>query len=530
MRSPSLVRAICMFGTATAAGCMTTPVPGQAGHSDALSLQLAVLDARNEPADGLEMPRRPRLVLTAQPALDPAGPGPMLFEGPADPELLRDLERMPLTAASARRLVPGSIRYEDHTASLLPGKTLARGAVYTLAVPRTALPSAARAELSQVWTRALRTADTPGAGAAVSCMFPPDGAAGVATQLDFAVLAFDGSIDGIDAGIWLEDGGGWALPAEIESVPCATLETGADTCVRLIPERPLTELSRYTLHTGRSLRDAHGAEVEAVSASFSTGSEADMPRLGWQLGGCALDQTATAVGCALIGDHSIQLHIRPNAPARVTLQLDEQRVARLAGTLPVDVSFDNLEPDTQHVLLLTASAAGNETQAVEIALTTTTELATLSISEVLADPFGSEPAQEYIELVNYGAQPIALRGCSISDKPDELGTRIEHDATLPAGARALLVSNAFEIESPLDTPPAPGTMLVQVGAALTRSGLANAGEALFLRDPQQHRLSAAPAAPPPRTGVCNARVSPDPRSGAPGTFAYELELGCTPGR
>jgi hypothetical protein len=519
-----------MLGTAATAGCITTPVPGQAADSDALKLQLAVLDARDAPADGLDMPRRPRLVLTTQPALDPAGPGPMLFEGPADPELLRDLERMPLTAASARRLVPSSIRYQNDAARLLPDKTLARGAVYTLAVPRAALPSDARAGLTQAWTRALRTADTPGAGAAVSCVFPPDGAAAVATQLDFAVLAFDGSIEGIDAGVWLEDSRGWAVPAQVESVPCAALETGADTCVRLTPERALTALSRYALRTGRSLRDAHGAEVEAVAASFSTGSEADTPRLEWQLGDCALDQTATAVGCALIGDRGIQLHLRPNAPARVTLQLDEQRVARLAGGLPLDVSFDNLEPNTQHVLLVTASAAGSETQVVDIALTTATELATLSITEVLADPFGSEPAQEYIELLNYGAQPIALRGCSLSDKADELGTRIEHDATLPPGARALLVSEAFEIDSPLDAPPAPGAILVPVGAALTRSGLANTGEALFLRDPQQHRLSAAPATPPPRTGVCNARVSADPRDGAPGTFAYELELGCTPGR
>jgi hypothetical protein len=520
-----------MFGTATAAGCISTPTPSQTSHSpDALDLQLSVLDARNAPADALEMPRRPLLVLSTQPALDPAGPGPLLFEGQGDPELLRDLERMPLTAASARRLVPSSVHYQNGATSLMPGKTLARGAAYTLAVPRAALPSDARSALTQVWTRALHTADTPSAGAAVSCLFPPDGAAGVTTQLDFAVLAFDGSIEGVAAGVWLEDSHGWAVPARVESVPCAALETGAETCVRLIPERPLMALSHYALRTGRSLRDAHGAEVEAVDASFSTGSETDLPRLEWQRDRCALDQTATPVGCALIGDHRIELRIRPNAPARVTLQLDEQRVARLAGGLPVDVAFDNLEPNTQHTLLATASGVGSETQAVDVALTTAAELATLSIGEVLADPIGSEPSQEYIELANYGRQPIALLGCSLSDKPDELGMRIEHDVTLPAGARALLVSDAFEIESALDVPPAPGAILVRMGAALTRAGLANSGEALFLRDPERHRLSAAPATPPPRSGVCNTRLSADPRSGAPGTFAYELELGCTPGR
>ena len=529
MKSPFVV-ALRAAACVTAAGCIEAPAavapppPGQA----AVPI-LVALDARGRTCDLAELPRRPRFELTVT-GLDPNGPGLLLFEGEADAELLADLERLPLTAASMRRLVPARTELTHDHVIFMPATTLARAAPYTLALPRTALQPSARNGRDAPWTRVLYTASGPNAGAAVRGTFPADGMAGVATTLDFAVLTFDGAVDGLASGTWLEDANGWAVPARIESWPCTDFDTDAVSCVRIAPAVPLQALSEYALRTGGDLRDAHGARIDQTVTRFSTGESAASVPLAFVSEGCALDEATTPVGCALRGDDQLRVRIQLNSPARVRVQLGDRLIARLAGSRPIDVGFDSLAPGMRHALRVHVEAGDSANLDVQFELDTLAALARVSISEVLADPLGPEPDAEWVELLNYGEQPIALRGFAISDRPDELGTRIERDVVMPAGARALLVSDAFGAATGFDVPPAAGALLVPVGASLTRSGLANAGEALYLRDEQRQRVSAAPAAPEPRAGVCASRVSADPRSNAPGSFAYAIEEGCTPGR
>lgn len=173
-------------------------------------------------------------------------------------------------------------------------------------------------------------------------------------------------------------------------------------------------------------------------------------------------------------------------------------------------------------------AAGNETLATTT-LTTEDELAPLSLTEVLADPLGPEPAQEWIELASFGAEPVALRGFTLADGADG-ATAIDSDAIVYPGARVLLVPDAFDPQSALDATIPEGTTLVRVGKALGRSGLANAGEAVYLRDERGRRVSAAPATPRPRAGACLVRVADDPRTSEAGSFGYDANGTCTPGR
>jgi hypothetical protein len=83
----------------------------------------------------------------------------------------------------------------------------------------------------------------------------------------------------------------------------------------------------------------------------------------------------------------------------------------------------------------------------------------------------------------------------------------------------------------LDRAPPAATLLVPVGTSLTRSGLANAGEPLYLRDPHDRRISAAPrsvaAGQVARAGRCLQRVSADPRTADPAAF---IVAPCSPGR
>jgi Lamin Tail Domain len=214
----------------------------------------------------------------------------------------------------------------------------------------------------------------------------------------------------------------------------------------------------------------------------------------------------------------------------VQVELGEQAIAQLSSGAPIELTFAELEPSTSYPLHVTATDASGTRSEIDGVFTTTSALAELSISEVRADPLGSEPAQEFVEVLNYGTTPIDVEGFTLSDAPDALETQLHAASPLAAGARALIVAETFDASNPLDVAPAPGAVLLRTAAALTHNGLANAGEPLFLRDRAGHRLSAAPATPAPRPGVCITRTSTDPRSGAPGSFAYDAAGSCTPGR
>jgi hypothetical protein len=67
-----------------------------------------------------------------------------------------------------------------------------------------------------------------------------------------------------------------------------------------------------------------------------------------------------------------------------------------------------------------------------------------------------------------------------------------------------------------------------VGKALAAGGLRNSGEALYLRDAEGRRISAAPGLPP-RTGRCLVRIAADMRTDEEAAFEHSEEAGCTPG-
>ncbi len=103
--------------------------------------------------------------------------------------------------------------------------------------------------------------------------------------------------------------------------------------------------------------------------------------------------------------------------------------------------------------------------------------ATVVISEVLANPAGPEPRQEWLEIANLGGAPVDLLGLTIAD---ETGADALPDVTLPAGARALVVPSSYDPTAPGDVAPADGTILARLDGSTIGSGLANAGETVKL--------------------------------------------------
>lgn len=192
-----------------------------------------------------------------------------------------------------------------------------------------------------------------------------------------------------------------------------------------------------------------GSFGEAVTVSISVG-----------------DRVATAVGVG-----------------RVVAALDLSARTDPVGTLlPVPVQVED--------------AAGNgATVEREVALGPAfdPDLGRIAIHEVLANPDGPEPNQEFVELVGVGrdaARMVELDGLYLADLPatevraaladgDRPGDAMP-PVILPPGGIAVVVGSAYDPADDRDPAPAAGSILVRLDSSIADGGLKNAGEPLTL--------------------------------------------------
>lgn len=511
--------------------CLGAPAPDLSDAERPQEPELLAYDARGQPAALDAVPRRPRLRVTLQTQPSADTDAPWLFAGECDPALLRDLDQLPLNAAHQARKVEVRHRWDGYTVETEPRAELRKGQVYTLALPRTAAKA-----LRQPFTAELRVDDSPRSGAAVRGTFPPAQSAAVPVGLAYTLITFDGETYGAQQGAWLEDPDGFAHPTLVEQVDCESYDSAAVSCIQLRLTAPLRAASRYGLRTGRALTDAHGAPLQELHASFRTSPDDTAVTSSWQRAACGIDEVSLPVGCALVRDDRVSLRLFPNAALRVTGSLAGQSFAVLPSNADRIVQFAELAPATTYQLSLqtydghdarNARNATNDPRPQTYTLTTTQRLPTLAITEVYADPNGREPDQEYVELWNYGDAPVIRDNLLLSDSLREPGSPLP-EISLQPKARALLVADEYDPTAALDVAPAAGTLLLRAGKSLTRGGLANAGESLYLRTSDAQRLSSSPDRPTPRPGHCLVRTGDDPRSDGPENFALLAE-GCSPG-
>ena len=147
------------------------------------------------------------------------------------------------------------------------------------------------------------------------------------------------------------------------------------------------------------------------------------------------------------------------------------------------------------------------------------------INEVLANPIGPEPRQEWVELFNAGRAPAPLRGWSLRDGN---GTVPLPEFELPAGEFALLVREDFDAESVGDVAPRAGVPLIRL-AQLAKGGLSNSGEPLELVDSNSAVVSRFAAISAERAGVSMGRRYPYSLDDDPEAFGAHADPGASPG-
>ena len=464
------------------------------------------------PLDGL--PRQPILQLRTSAPITADEAFVFLFEGDLDAEaLLDDLRRPPLLSRHEDLLLPLEV---DGT-TLWPPR-LQPGAPYTLGVGAWARDSDGR-PLAGPFVASLRVAAVA-AGAEVTDSWPADGTAGAPYAIPLIALRFDDEVRGEDIALVGERG---PVSGELRVIPCEDVGWANGECRALIPGGPLRPESRYRIEVGEELVDRSGAPVGPWSATFDTGSEAQRPPVFLSLA-CHLDEYAIGPVCVLADDRSLVVRAQLDAPVRAFLSGASLGARTVANRGEVRLELSPLVAGSTFDGELRLEGLGGEHHVEVLELRAQAQLPTLTIAEVRSDPMGSEPRQEYVELVNFGESPVPLTGLFLADRPDREGDLIDGGQSVPPGARALLVADGFDPEDPADPLVPPGVMLVRIGTSLASGGLTNAGEPLFLRDAAGHRLSAAPAVET-GPGRCLVR-SGSGRSGDEGSFRVAE---CTPG-
>jgi hypothetical protein len=142
------------------------------------------------------------------------------------------------------------------------------------------------------------------------------------------------------------------------------------------------------------------------------------------------------------------------------------------------VGLGALPPESAATVSVTAvDRAGNVATSPPLEFTTPAALPPLAITEVLANAAGPEPAQEYVELRNLGAEPLSLLGLRIEDAK---GADDLPDETLEPGAYGLVVGSGYDAAQGQDPAPRPGTKLVRVDTRIGSDGLGNTGEGVRL--------------------------------------------------
>jgi hypothetical protein len=308
-----------------------------------------------------------------------------------------------------------------------------------------------------------------GGPAGATLVDPVAGATDVPLNLAAVVVRFPTAVSWGTGGLRVCDGDSGPIPAMAPAAePC---DGGACYRVALAGSLPAALPCRVVIGDGAT--DGGGAAIAAgVVGIFDAAAEPDeTPPVISDLsiaaaGPCmnvsfATDEPATATIVAQAGG------VEADSPGGVGQ-------TRFDVALPLTA----LPPASAATIIVTAAdRAGNIASSSPLAFQTPPAQPPIAITEVLANAAGPEPAQEYVELRNLGADAVALAGLRIEDAKggDDLPAE-----TLAAGGYALVVTSGYDPNQGQDPAPRAGTLLLRVDARIGADGLSNGGEIVRL--------------------------------------------------
>ncbi|WP_437736228.1 lamin tail domain-containing protein [Sorangium sp. So ce1335] len=236
---------------------------------------------------------------------------------------------------------------------------------------------------------------------------------------------------------------------------------------------------------------------------------------------CAPDEVPMGPGCAQVADDRILVR---SADAPLLWAVAGEGLDEVLAAAPGEpFVLAPLPPLTAIELDLATIDNAGVVERRTFSAMTRAPMPHVVINEVLANPRGAEPSQEWVELYNDGDVPADLTGYVLADVGGE--TELP-SISLNPGTYALVVNEDYIAEDELDPPAPPEALLLRV-PKLGNHGLSNSGEPLKLKDGGGAVVSRSPALPEPKAGMSLARMRPRAPDGAAGSFVTGWP---TPGR
>jgi hypothetical protein len=404
---------------------------------------------------------------------------------PVDSAFVADMANPPLSTRRQADLVPVSVGLDPGSteATITLSHPLTPRLRHTLLVGPQVSDLAgnplALADGERLGLRSVLVAKDAGSGRpVVRLASPPAGAADLPTNLRRVVLELSRPVSGVTAGtLGLVDPAGVRVAARVDHAARLCVGRAPGSCFVIELLARLSPRTIYDLDVGHAVTGTDDGQpaMSLPGQQLATGErpDVDVPRIDSL-------RHRIADGCVVA---------RLRAEEATDLWMDGTWCAKApasVGALEHEVALPApVSPAPARIVL--RDLAGNQATATVAAAAGSAPRVVLT--EVLQNPAGPEPAQEYVELLNLGSHPVDLAGWQLDDGDDGVGV-----ATLPAGIlqpgrRAVVVGKGYKASS-LDPSPLPGALLVRLDKALGDSGLSNAGEVVVLRDPQGSTVSA----------------------------------------
>ncbi len=500
------------------AGCFHSVEDLSAQHGLPQVVSYAVVDALGATWPSMDAPRSPSFELRLEdevPAKRTAALPLYLVRGPASEDVLEDLGNPPLRAATLAALEPVSVVSNGRQISATPqAKKLPVGQAFTLVWA---------AATSQVFS--VLISEDPAAGAQWVESFPASDSRAVPTNLRQAFVRFDGHLE-VPLTAQLEAPGQRSHSVSVEVASCKQLGFTEGDCLWLSWSRDLVPQTEYSLVFSESFRDVTGSNIDAPPLRFETSSTPDTTAPQRSALPCAIDETAMSGLCVFTSDTTLSLRAMFDEPAFVELIGPPHRSSALSFSDAVTTSLTGL---TEHhcSLLRVTDLAGNRSED-PVCVGLHEGLLPVTIDEVLVNPRGPDTTQEFVELLNFGDEPVILDGLTLSQDAFSEGQSLSLLGALIPGERVLVVGPGFDRRNEADERAADSVRLVRLARPLS---LANEGAPLFLRDRKGRRLAASPRVRPNREGQSIVRrETAAPRSGLASDFTLDPNGSSTPGR
>jgi hypothetical protein len=316
------------------------------------------------------------------------------------------------------------------------------------------------------------TMPPPSGPAGATLVDPAAGATGVPLNLAGITVRFPAPVTWGPAGLVVCDGETPPVPSSPPAdTPCAAGDGGACYRVDLAGSLPPSAACAISIAAGAV--DATGAAIAAGTVGVF--QDADAPDV--------TPPVLSGVTVAAAGP-CVEVSFTTDEPSSGTIvvQAGGVEIDTPAGagitSFEVGIPLGSLPASTPATVTVNATdLAGNAAASAPFAFTTPVALPPIAITEVLANPAGPEPQQEYVELRNLGDTDVPLAGLRLADSKggDDLPAE-----TLAAGAYALVVTATYDPDEGSDPSPRAGTLLLRVDTRLGSDGLSNSGEAVQL--------------------------------------------------